>query len=643
MADAAIAQPGTSSPAPMDVSSALKSATAPKQYFPPPPKVEAKPDVTAKSADTGSGQGADQLLKAAQAAMEKFQEAEPKPPQTSPEQTWGGAAMAVAALGGLLTHTPAAVAMNAMAGVLNATKQGDAEKAKQEFDRWKVAHEAAGKMVDYTLKLYDEALKTQGPQAKLAAIRAVDAQLKLDTDQAFLQAAGGDPIRAAQMRHAALSKAAGSTSAAADKIMDQRSAIEYWDATHTDANPEQRGLAHMAIRAGKDPDARKGAAANWQLGVDPKTGTPFSYRVGDQGQIEYGDHAEHEGIAKPTTAAKSPASGDVPEYERIHAEKVAIGQLAEGKIADQEKELGRKLTQTEKAKIYLAVQTEHEAEKAGLKTTATGTAKAALPGPKSALTGAALDRDAEYYHTTHQLPPGFGGQADRDAIKNREVELYPTGSGGNAAVQASSFKADTSSLANMTKIRDAAKSYEAGAIKELDLAASLAPNTPQPLDIALLTRWARTGETQFGNVEVPEYLAALISGLDEYAKVLSGGTGAAPSSDASRAQALSLIPPGATTAQVKGIVKILKMGMEFKINGYDNGIDEIKSRMGGSGGGSPGASDVLKPKSSSNLSKPAGMSDAEIVAKAKNAIASGKPKQAILDQLHAWGVNAEGL
>ena len=217
MSETQSAIPASATASPIDVGEMLRRhrtkpvdpGTAAAMTAPP----AAKPKEQAEAA----GGSPEQLLKAAQAAMTEFQKPEPKSEQTTPEQTWGSMAMAVASLGGLLTHTPVTTSLNAMAGVVKATRENDTERAKQEFDRWKVAHEASAKMVDYTLKLYDEALKTTGPRAQLAAIQAVDAQLKLNENRAFLAAAGGDPIVAAKMRHAALSKAAaGATGAAAE-------------------------------------------------------------------------------------------------------------------------------------------------------------------------------------------------------------------------------------------------------------------------------------------------------------------------------------------------------------------------------------------------------------------------------------------
>lgn len=248
----AVTQPG------IDVGAALSRATS----RPAPTPVPAAPD-TAGTSDQGADQGADQLLKAAQAAMAKFQEGAPKSEPTSPEQTWGSMAMAVAALGGLLTHAPITTAANAMAGVLNATRQGDQARAQKEFEQWQVSHEAAGKMVDYTLKLYDDALKLHSPQARLATIRALDAQFKLDEDRAFLQQAGGDPIAAARMRVQALRRVRASSRTAGEQIT----------ATHESATQAQNDQQAIAEGLGsEDPNKQADALDRYANAIDKSQG-----------------------------------------------------------------------------------------------------------------------------------------------------------------------------------------------------------------------------------------------------------------------------------------------------------------------------------------------------------------------------------
>jgi hypothetical protein len=206
---------------------------------------------------------------------------------------------------------------------------------------------------------------------------------------------------------------------------------------------------------------------------------------------------------------------------------------------------------------------------------------ATKPAAKSGYTQAALDKAARYFHDTHILPPGFGAQADKEAVMNREAELFPD-KGEDAAEHVASYKSNTAALTMLTKQRDSAEAYERSTKKELDLAVSLIPSTPVPIDMQLLNRWARSGATEFGDVEVPKFTAALISALSEYSKVLSGGTGSvAASTDAARNEALSLIPPGATSDQIPELVGVLKQGMDFKLDSYSAEIQKIKQQLRG--------------------------------------------------------------
>jgi hypothetical protein len=236
-------------------------------------------------------------LAAAQEAMRKMEEAAPKPEATPPEQQWSSAAMALAALGGLLTHTPVTTAANAMAGVLNAYKANDTAKAQQEYTQWKAAHDAMGKVADLEIKSYEEDLKMSDPKRRLASLQADAAAFKNE----------------AIMEH-----------------------------------------------------------------------------------LRRGDEAGAEALVAGGRRALDKANGASGEFEGIHAEKVAVGEVADGKIADKEQELGRKLTKAEKAQIYLDAEAEHEAAKSGAKKEATEAATPPKPDKWQLLT----DTDGTQYLQT---------------------------------------------------------------------------------------------------------------------------------------------------------------------------------------------------------------------------------------------------
>ena len=428
-------------------------------------------------------------LAAFEKAQVAMQDAAPQP-QRTPPQEYSGAAMAIAALGGLLTRHPVTVAAQSMAGVLDAYQKGDAEKSRQNYETWKAAHDAAVKSAELELKAYE------------------DAGRQMSNDPRGFQA----------------------------MMLAQTAAFK------------NMALNQMASEGRLGDLANAVHALRTKVGAANKAGQGFTYV-----------HDAHMGVADAEQAVTDAAkSGDREAYSD------AIDKLNEAR-----QELA---TRVEEGQARLP------------KGVTVAELRKPIPGgsvPKSGLSGAALDKASEYYHTTHILPPGFGAQADKDAIQNREAELYPDG-GKDTAERVASFKSNSAALTMLTKQKESAEAYERSAGQELDLAVSLIPKTPEPLNMQILTDWARTGATQFGDVQVPQFQAALISGLTEYAKVLSGATGSvAASTDAARNEALSLIPRGATSDQIPGIVEVIKKGMGFKLSSYDKQVQKIRAELGG--------------------------------------------------------------
>ncbi len=176
--------------------------------------------VTAPSAaePVAPAETGDSHLRAAQEAMAKLQQPEPKPQQTSSEQTWGSLAMAVGALGGLLTHTPLTTSLNAMAGVKKAVDAGDNARAQEEHDRWKTAQAALSKVVEYQLKESDLILKEKDPRRQLAATNTFIAQFKLDAMQKLFEQNGHDPVATLKAYNAAMRKGSAGMDAAAGAV-----------------------------------------------------------------------------------------------------------------------------------------------------------------------------------------------------------------------------------------------------------------------------------------------------------------------------------------------------------------------------------------------------------------------------------------
>ena len=138
-------------------------------------------------------------LKGLRESMDKLAAPPPEKQVTPPEKAWGSMAMALAAIGGALTHTPLATAMNAMAGVLNGFHDRDKEATEQAFTQWKAAHEATMQATALRMKMYEEAMRkiTEAPKEAEALMRANAAALQDTAVQGLL--AKGDLMGAAAL------------------------------------------------------------------------------------------------------------------------------------------------------------------------------------------------------------------------------------------------------------------------------------------------------------------------------------------------------------------------------------------------------------------------------------------------------------
>lgn len=158
MADGATAVSGGTSPvAGQTIDSVLKGA-------------QSHADDVSKAATDESGQlGAADKQETAQLQKTEEDRFRLKPPEltipespkvqpTDPKQIWGSMAMALAALGSLMTRTPLTTAMNAAADVMDSYRKNDVAAANQAFATWKQASENYVKLADFQQKSYDQAL-----------------------------------------------------------------------------------------------------------------------------------------------------------------------------------------------------------------------------------------------------------------------------------------------------------------------------------------------------------------------------------------------------------------------------------------------------------------------------------------------------
>jgi hypothetical protein len=146
----------------------------------------------------------------------------------------------------------------------------------------------------------------------------------------------------------------------------------------------------------------------------------------------------------------------------------------------------------------------------------------------------------------------------------------------------SEVQANTGSLRNMTRMADSAISFEKLAEKNFDVALKLAPDAV-PTDLGpFFNQWIEKGETMLGDPNVPPYVAAMLTGANEYAKVMSGSTGTAASTNDSRRQAAEMFSPYFSLPQISQVIAVAKADMKNRENTLTEQVSQIKQRLGSS-------------------------------------------------------------
>lgn len=188
------------------------------------------------------------------------------------------------------------------------------------------------------------------------------------------------------------------------------------------------------------------------------------------------------------------------------------------------------------------------------------------------------------------FPPGLsrtaaGSNLVRAVMKNMAESGDPDEFIANIATK----KADATSLSNMTRMADAATSFERTASQNFDLALKLSKDAV-PTDWGpWLNKFIETAETQEGNKDVPPYVAAMLTAANEYAKIMSGSTGAQGSTVDSRREAAELFSPYLSAGQIDRVVAVAKRDMANRKQSLYGQIDDIKSRLRVAGSKEPTA------------------------------------------------------
>ena len=195
---------------------------------------------------------------------------------------------------------------------------------------------------------------------------------------------------------------------------------------------------------------------------------------------------------------------------------------------------------------------------------------------------------AQNFLTTGQMPAlGMGSAGVRTAILNEAAQLARESgiSGSDLAGISAGYVSGKTALTMLTKQYDAASSNENAMLANMKVAEKAEPDA-QKSALPFLNKWLQTGSTSVGMAGAPAYATAIVTVADKYAKILSGSTGAAPASDASRAQAFQIINQYLNQGQIGEVFNIMRQDTDNTKKGYQDQIaEQKKSLVGGANQG----------------------------------------------------------
>ena len=187
---------------------------------------------------------------------------------------------------------------------------------------------------------------------------------------------------------------------------------------------------------------------------------------------------------------------------------------------------------------------------------------------------------------------GMGVNANRTAIINKAAEMAKAAGLTPDQLMAAraEVKSDVASLSNVTKIADSMTAYENTALDNMKVVLSKMPAGIGPTAIPFIDNWVLTGEAELGDKDVPPYATALITVANEYAKVISGASGAQGATVDSRREAAEMLKRGFNEGQIVGTFDTMKQDMDNKKVEYNTQRNVIKDRI----------SDSVKPKATTS-------------------------------------------
>lgn len=221
---------------------------------------------------------------------------------------------------------------------------------------------------------------------------------------------------------------------------------------------------------------------------------------------------------------------------------------------------------------------------------APGGARIVAHNDEGLLSGPALDLAAQKYNNNGEAPPvgnGALGAINRTRIMTRAAEMAAatgdTGAEQNARQAAVHSAGDA--LTQATTLRSSVQGSEQTALRNADLAMSLAPKGGGQTNSPVINRWIQHGRVAVaGDPDVAAFNAALGTFVDEYAKIIGGSTGGgAGTTDAAHRTAESRVNGAMTAQQLQSVVATMKTEMANRTASLQAQEASLKGTIGNGG------------------------------------------------------------
>jgi hypothetical protein len=200
-----------------------------------------------------------------------------------------------------------------------------------------------------------------------------------------------------------------------------------------------------------------------------------------------------------------------------------------------------------------------------------------------------------------QLGMGKQAAAMRQAILARSAQIQQGQgmTGGDSNLLHADVKTATTALGALQKTRNSLNPF----LQTFDGAsAQVRALAPQGVggSAPIFNRWIQAGRTNLqGDPAVSKFNVAINAVANENAKIMSGASGGAISSDSARHEAMGLINNAQTLDQLNGVLDQMHTDTQIRMQSLDDRQAALRNVVAGKGSGAPGASTTNQPGSSS--------------------------------------------